>query len=380
MAKVAKNKPKAGALSNKEKELYFGKEPAITADFDTPEYEAQLAAYRNWANNWFDVDKFKDFFLTYAKNAGLDLSIKSLAAWRFNSIGKTAYLLNNELRVSDKVRARFNERIAELYAVKEKIEAADAAAVIPELEEDKVSAKDQNLMDYWFFYGEIDKLLTRSKVTSDEVTKVLQMKAPNEKVSKLLLDHYTDTLAGAEKDAKDVPVKGAKIAKFRGWVYQFVLDLKVVVAQLKGVTVNLDNTKAAERKPRKPRAKKEKPVTVLVSKVNYCKADKALGLTSIAPEAIIGSKALVVFNIHTRKFGVYYASTDKGLNVKGTSILDYDENKSTGKTLRKPKDQIAELTGSTLKRMEMQLRAIKAVDAKLKSRISGDVLLLKVYR
>ncbi len=129
---------------------------------------------------------------------------------------------------------------------------------------------------------------------------------------------------------------------------------------------------------RKPRAKKPTDKAKQVAKVRYLKQDDKLKVVSISPEDVIGAKELWVFNIKTRKLGKYVAAEFSDLSIKGTSVVNYDENKSIAKTLRKPEEQLKEFKGAGKVALRKFLDDIKAVDIKLNGRLNEETLLLKV--
>ncbi len=129
---------------------------------------------------------------------------------------------------------------------------------------------------------------------------------------------------------------------------------------------------------RKPRAKKPTDKAKLVAKVKYSKQDDKLKLVSINPVDIIGAKELWVFNVKTRKLGKYVASEYSDLSVKGTSIVNFDENKSVAKTLRKPEEQLKEFKSAGKVALRKFLDDIKAVDIKLNGRLNEETILLRV--
>lgn len=129
---------------------------------------------------------------------------------------------------------------------------------------------------------------------------------------------------------------------------------------------------------KKPRAKKAKPVEKIVEKLKYCRANEPLKLVSINPTDIVGAKELWVFNTKTRKLGKYVAAEFQELSVKGTGIINFDENLSIQKTLRKPEDQLKEFKSANKVALRKFLTDIKAVDIKLNGRCNEDTVLLKV--
>lgn len=138
---------------------------------------------------------------------------------------------------------------------------------------------------------------------------------------------------------------------------------------------------AAEAKVlKKPRAKKIKPAEELVKKLKFKTVDDKLGAVSVPAANIIGASAAVVYNSKTRKIGVYISTTSAGLNVKGTSIVDFT-TKSFQKTLRKPADQLKEFKEqNTQKRVTDWFGKIKATETLLNGRMNADIMILKVFK
>ena len=139
---------------------------------------------------------------------------------------------------------------------------------------------------------------------------------------------------------------------------------------------------AAEQKVlKKPRAKKVKPAEQVVGKLKFMLSDTKLGITSAPPATIVGAQGVVVYNIKTRKIGYYIAKTSAGLNVKGTSLIEFTD-KSTQKTLRKPPEQIKEFKEqNTQKRFETWFaKNVKTTETQLNGRFNEDTVILKVYK
>jgi hypothetical protein len=129
------------------------------------------------------------------------------------------------------------------------------------------------------------------------------------------------------------------------------------------------------RAPRKTKAvSKDK----LVAKLKYMKTNEPLKLVSVNPTDIIGAKELWVYNTKTRKLGKYVANEYQDLAVKGTSILNFNENLSICKTLRKPEEKLKEFKAAGKVQLRKFLEDINATDTKMNGRINEDTILLKV--
>jgi hypothetical protein len=66
------------------------------------------------------------------------------------------------------------------------------------------------------------------------------------------------------------------------------------------------------------------------------------------------------------------------LSVKGTSIINFNENSSIQKTLRKPEEKLKEFKAAGKVQLRKFLDDINATDTKLTGRINEEVILLKV--
>ena len=125
-----------------------------------------------------------------------------------------------------------------------------------------------------------------------------------------------------------------------------------------------------------------KPITTekLVSKVKYKKEDGEYKITSVDPINIIGSSTVFVFNVKYRELRMYVASTEMGLRIKGTTLINFDENKSQRKKLRKPEDAITSLLKSTKFQASKCFDSIKTRPADVKGRINEDCIILRIIK
>lgn len=125
---------------------------------------------------------------------------------------------------------------------------------------------------------------------------------------------------------------------------------------------------------RAPRKMKKKTPQAIVKKVLFLATDKESGTNSLHPEVLVGAKGLWVYNSKTRKLGCYYARNKDGLTAKGTTILNYDEETSTTKTLRNPKEQVTKFMTIGAKFWD----SIRSVPQAIPPRMSRETLILRV--
>jgi len=135
-----------------------------------------------------------------------------------------------------------------------------------------------------------------------------------------------------------------------------------------------------KKNTRKPRAKKFKSPDVLVSKLNYNKKSDEYKVTSIPPENIIGAEQLWVFNVKTRKLGIYRATGVSGLGVDKTKIINFDPETSIQKTIRKPDEVLQKCLDGGKLVLRKLLSEIKAVESQLTGRLNEDVIILRAVK
>jgi hypothetical protein len=162
---------------------------------------------------------------------------------------------------------------------------------------------------------------------------------------------------------------------YAGYTHKKLLNLLTVYKKIVEDALKLASNASTARKPRK-----KKPVSFekMVSKIKYKAKDDALKLQSVDPVKIVGAIQLWVYNTKTRKLGVYNAEDESGLKMRGTTILNYVENTSISKTLRKPDVTLSLVTNSGKIQLRKVMEGINAKGVKLNGRINKDTLLLRV--
>lgn len=158
-------------------------------------------------------------------------------------------------------------------------------------------------------------------------------------------------------------------------------NVKKLIEFYESIMTACDQIAAEAKVMKKVRTKKVKPAEELVKKLKFCVKDDKLSIVSAPPAQIVGAQGVVVYNVKTRKIGYYIATSSAGLNVKGTSLIDFTE-KSSQKTLRKPPEQLKEFKEqNTQKRFETwYAKSVKTTEVPLNGRFNEDTVILKVFK
>ena len=157
-------------------------------------------------------------------------------------------------------------------------------------------------------------------------------------------------------------------------------QLKKLVAFCDAVITDAMKIAGEAKVNRKKPKRKQKTPDQLVSKLNFCKEDDTYKLKSVAPRDIVGALQLWVFNVKTRKLGVYHAEDAGGLSVKNSSLLNYSESKSIHKIIRKPEATIPTVMKGGKVVLKNLLGEIASKESPLSGRINADTILLRVVK
>lgn len=137
-----------------------------------------------------------------------------------------------------------------------------------------------------------------------------------------------------------------------------------------------DNAKGA----RKPRKKREKSVEKQIKNIKYQKNDTALKIVSIDPTKIIGANEVWLYNTKYRVLYHYVALDRAGLQIRGTTLQNYEENRSMGKKIRKPNEVLPIIINNGIKVIVKAFDNLKIKPMKANGRVNENTLILRIIK
>lgn len=320
----------------------------VLADKSNPDWNKEYMNALTYSNIVFEVSELKQFTEKYFTQ----YNISNVPDWEFMNIGKRVWiktrggLLHDDYE--DKLPIIISELVTKYSNDKETIRL------------DIKSRKTSNVL------AELEGLLDDVVLNRNNLPQPLSILQNNIGFNvELVYKHFSELLA---------EVSDEELKEYFKDKNKLIVVLGVILKDIEKFTSN----KSLSRKPRQTKAKKINP-TKAVRKLKYLKDFKELNLVSIEPEKIISSNILWVYNTKTRKLGKYVAKTDKGLMIKGSTILDYDEKESVSKKLRKPQETISKLLTSGKVEQRKIINEIKAISSPLTGRINTLTVLLKTF-
>jgi hypothetical protein len=177
--------------------------------------------------------------------------------------------------------------------------------------------------------------------------------------------------------------EGSDKQLIEGYSYLSKIQIRNVVKFIDQVLTDLNAYISVKKASKAPRARKLVPVEKIVAKLKYLKVFKdtasKLDLISIHPTKLHGASEAWVYDTAKRKLHHYIADEySKTFTVKGSTLLGFDSAKSEVKTLRKPAEQLKEVTGSK-PAARKYFTEIKAVSTTPNGRFNEAMLILKAW-
>jgi hypothetical protein len=322
-----------------------------------------------------------------AKNPMLE-RIKNIHENRFTTIGKYIYVLNNKGDVPEEIDSN-------LLPSLEKIVSSEEAKVEAEEKEAKFSKKETEVKDAapkvvisiqdrlkerarevaGEIEGWIDDFCADKKATPRSVDdfanlfKASDLKAPHLRYMFQIFERRADEIAlaaeGKDKDAVEAYSNFTKP------------ELKKFDMFHKNLLKACEMAQEVAKVVRAPRKKKPVSQEKLVAKLKYKKEDTALGIVSLNPVHIIGSKEVWVYNTKTRKLAQYKASDERGLSVKGASLQDFSAD-SAEKTLRKPVEALADFKKASKVKLRTFLKELSTLDVPAQGKLNEHHVILRI--
>lgn len=150
--------------------------------------------------------------------------------------------------------------------------------------------------------------------------------------------------------------------------------IKFIEGIIKETQKTLNNVK----RQRKARVPKKPTNERLLRNLKYLTHSQELNISSIVPDKIIDCNTIWAYNTKTRTLFYLIAKDGQKLSVSGTTITNFDENKSFSKKVRKPEEVIHKIPQGGRKAVFKIFDGLttKATPNKV-GRINKDCLLLR---
>ena len=341
---------------------YMGDEPEFLGAMT----EGEMAVAYNWYNAMADKSDIKEYTETWLKNQNRLIELKKFRAvpdeWVNHTCGAIARMISRGYDVPAHSKTFLEETFA--YTLTK-------AKVSDQSNTNKASIQDRMRDRQNDIIGDVEELIDSGETFS--LYDWLKVKEIPATYCPAIATHYALTL-----DELLEVLDGTCPQLKEAYGYMNKKQLKDRIEFYNKLIEDAERYGNVTKKIRAPR--KPRPVSVekKLKNFKYQKEDNTFKIASVNPEKIIGAQELWTFNTKYKVLTVFRAIDRGGLQVKGTSIINYDEATSISKrTGRKPEEYVKKVQESgkvTLRKLMDELKG----DAPLAHRINENTILLKI--
>lgn len=143
---------------------------------------------------------------------------------------------------------------------------------------------------------------------------------------------------------------------------------------------DLEKYSSFRKANRKPRPKKVKPAASQIKTLKYKSKDEELNIQSVSPLEIVGASQVWLYNTKTKKLSVYKTESSTGIQVKGTTLQNYEPELSSTKTLRKPAETLTALAKAGKVQLRKFIDELSTKPQEVNGRINSDMLIIRIVK
>lgn len=356
-----------------------------------PDPELAYLKAMNWYNALGNDTHYKKWVVDYAK-AVLGLKPVELVSIKaVNDFDRTLAIHarltvrgGGQLMSADKQK-QTKQEVINLLAAQKKKEAKKKTQKETETDKpSKPSVQEYMQMAAESVYGEkivsaIDDIFSEGAKKSSLIDTYAVLNAAGVKgrvalkIAELIqptIDELTTSMSGKEKD-QDLA---------EAYSYLTTAKKRKVLEALQAMVDDCNRINNVSKKTRKTRAKKAPSAAKLLATFKYKEKDDEYKIASADPKKIAGASSVVLFNTKTRKGSWICAEGPVGLNIKGASIIGYDEKTSVQKTIRKPSEFIAGTNGKGKRAIKNTFDSINAKNSFSNGKVNAHTIILTIVK
>lgn len=323
---LIKRKPKVARVSRSEAYIvnrkHLGDEPVFTAPLTQMDYINAL----NWYNYMCTNSEAKEYIVEYLKNLGKvaeakkfktipDSLVPTTVAWICRMLSK-----GYKLPVDAKEYA--DTRIKESYKYIQETKEEDSKPIVSIQDRMKERAHDiigeiEGMIDDYIHENvefSLYEWLQANSIPAAYATNIIAKLSP-------VLDELLEAYEGKCEQLKE------------GYRHYKKPDLKKLISFYNTLIEDAERYSSNTKKVRTARKPRTVSVEKKIKNLKFQKEDATLRIVSVAPEKIIGAMELWTYNTKYKVFTRLVAIDRGGLQIKGTSITNFDEHNSISRSV-----------------------------------------------
>jgi hypothetical protein len=348
---------------------HFGDEPFSKGVAPS---DLQYAQALTWYNVMCSKSDAREYLETYLTNTGRnndlkilrkvpDLRVSDHAAW-------IARMLSRGIQLTERSRSKMESLLQNSFTYAEVPKPAKADLTKPQA---TISIKDRIKDKVSDFIGEFEELMDVDGWSLSMYDHLQKRQLPAN-----LAKHVADFYKPIADEANEVLKKNCDPGLKEGYSHYTSAQLKQRAAFYTSILADCDRY-ASNNKKVVVRKKKVVTADKKLQNFKHQKESKEFKVVSINPEKILGAEQLITFNARYKTLTHFIAADKSGLDVKGTTILNYDEAKSKSYRIGRNTEEHLETALHGGKRgFAKMIASLKTCT--LQHRVNENTILLKV--
>jgi hypothetical protein len=144
--------------------------------------------------------------------------------------------------------------------------------------------------------------------------------------------------------------------------------------------VDLEKYTQFKKANRKPRVAKAKPPAVQVARIKFKKEDTELGIKSVNPSEMVGASQVWVYNVKYKRLAAYRSDSVHGIQVKGSTLQNYDPDMSECRSIRRPEAFLKVLLDASKVKLRKLLSDLTTKGYDVTGRINDECIIVRVIK
>jgi hypothetical protein len=338
--------------------------------YEKLESQSDIASALNWYQSNKDTKDAVKYISDYAKKNKIKGRLDTSKV--FTTTGFLCRIVTNGTIVSDEFRATLDGNLKSVFTMEPTREVVVVKTTPTVTIQDRLNEKVSEIIGE--LEGAIDEVVVSEFKTTPSPYGIMHDKAKGMHASRII------DWAKIRRQEFDEVLNTDDEQLREGYSNFSKNELKKLVAYCDSIITDAMKITDESKAGRKPRKKKSKTPEQLVAKVQFLESNDEYKLKSEPVKNIIGATSLWVFNVKTRKLGVYHALDSQGFGVKGTSLTNFSEMKSVQKTLRKPEAILPDVVKGAKVYLRNCMESVNSKAGGLTGRLNSDTILLKIIK
>jgi len=296
-----------------------------------------------------------------------------LPDWKFVTVGKIAFLAE---RASTLPAATREYLVKELTKLEQECLKLPPATVVTE--KPRLTSEQKNLALFRKLKSEIEDVMDAGHNPEErKVGTLVKLRGANGPVIRMLINHFNMVLK---------ELRNARSEEFAE-AFEFVSDesikkeIETTIAVMDEIDGGVANARNERQNSKGFKGRKGRSIERATRSTQFKSADQELGVTGLTPPQVFGQTMALVYNTKSKRMVVYRAEEGKTLEVRGTTMINFDPAKSTCKTLRRPEHDVKLFRDATNdRRVDVMFENIRGKSYEVRPRLTEDCLILKVFK